>query len=465
MYRDRKPIRDDSEIIFAFWCTENQRPNLHWIESVMMASNNAMNRLRVGERWSLDNFLVRQHRSQSKMFFAAKRVLLGMVAAFGLCAGVSATDRSESLDQLVHALSSVEDQPQVCCALMRGMIRGFEGCRNVPAPSGWSSLSERLAANRDDQVRELSSELSQIFGDQKAIENATKIVIDSTADESRRRSALGSLMIQQSDSLPKILASLLSEPSFQLDAIRGYAAIEVDDAPDRLLDLYSTMSAESKRAVIETLATRKPYADALVHAMESGRVNRNEIPVHVARSLVETVGPKFTQLYGNVATMDEDRQRTIAKYKALLTSQAVADADVSRGRGVFQKTCAACHQLYDEGGGVGPDLTGSNRANLDYILLNSVDPSYDVPDAYKLVQILTDDGRVINGVLAEEDGTRVVLKTPEQPRVVVSKDEIESRRISPQSMMPDGQLDQLKTQEVIDLIAYLRTTQQVEIAK
>ena len=119
--------------------------------------------------------------------------------------------------------------------------------------------------------------------------------------------------------------------------------------------------------------------------------------------------------------------------------------------------------LYGEGGKVGPDLTGSNRANLDYILLNSVDPSYDVPDAYKTVSVLTIDGRVVNGVLAEEDATRIVLKTPEQPRVVIAKEDIDIRKVSPKSMMPDGQLDRMKQQDVLDLIKYLRTTRQVEI--
>ena len=137
----------------------------------------------------------------------------------------------------------------------------------------------------------------------------------------------------------------------------------------------------------------------------------------------------------------------------------------STGAACSGETCASCHLLYGEGAKIGPDLTGSNRANLDYLLLNSVDPSYDVPAAYKMVTILTEDGRSVNGVIAEEDGVRVVLKTVENPRLVIAKSDIEERVVSKKSMMPEGQLEALKPQEVFDLIKYLRTTEPVELAK
>jgi putative heme-binding domain-containing protein len=155
----------------------------------------------------------------------------------------------------------------------------------------------------------------------------------------------------------------------------------------------------------------------------------------------------------------------LQKYKKMVTPESLAAASAARGRVVFKKTCASCHLLYGEGGKIGPDLTGSNRANLDYILLNSVDPSYDVPDGYKTVMVLTFDGRAINGVLAEEDGNRIVLKTVEQPRLVIAKDDIEQRKLASKSMMPEGQLDQMKPGEVVDLIKYLRTTEQVDLPK
>ena len=68
----------------------------------------------------------------------------------------------------------------------------------------------------------------------------------------------------------------------------------------------------------------------------------------------------------------------MAKYKAVL-SHAAAKADLSRGRLIFNRTCQQCHKMYDIGGDIGPNLTGSDRANLDYVLENVLDPSARSP--------------------------------------------------------------------------------------
>jgi putative heme-binding domain-containing protein len=297
------------------------------------------------------------------------------------------------------------------------------------------------------------------------MQRALVILQDTLADANARRRALRSLLTQRNEEVSSLLESMLDDPVLRLDALRGYAMVENASAPAVLLGRYKQMSPELRRAVIETLATRKRYAQALLRAVKQENIPREEIPAHVARSLKNILGDRFVEVFGDVRQLAADRTKLLAKYKRMITPVALSAADASRGRAVYRKTCAACHVLYGEGGKIGPDLTGSNRANLDYILLNSVDPSYDVPDGYKMVVIQTVDGRIISGVIAEEDGTRVVLKTVDQPRIVIAKEDIEDRSVSPKSMMPDGQLQQMKRQEVIDLIKYLRTTEQVETAK
>ena len=375
-----------------------------------------------------------------------------------------ASDGSDPLQIIIEAMGDTE-KPEVQAALLKGVLDGLEGRRNLAAPLGWPELSQKLASSDNTVVRERARSLSQLFGDVDALSQAISLLKNTAADTDDRRATLSMLLNQQNKQASSLLKVLIDQPTMKLDAIRGYAVVENLEASSILLTRYQKLDSQQKRAVIETLASRKVYAKDLIEAIKTKKITRADVPAQVARSLRDLMGDQFTKVFGEVREVEKDRLQQLAEYKRLCNPEAMAKANAARGRAVYNKTCAACHKLYDQGGNVGPELTGSNRANLDYILLNSVDPSYDVPDAYKTVSVLTVDGRSVNGVLAEEDSTRIVLKTPEQPRLVIAKDDIELRKTSDKSMMPEGQLDQMAKQDVIDLIKYLRTTEQVETAK
>ena len=397
------------------------------------------------------------------------RWLRCLIAIIALCllhpdSPVLADDETQILQLLVETIKQTDD-PKIQGSLMRGMISGLEGRREVAAPKNWASLNAKFAQNADPEIRNLALQLSQFFGDADAKLLALKTVRDKNAELKSRRQALQSLLNQQNEEASDLLEFLIEEPELRLDAIRGYAAVENAGGPTVLMERYSKFTEEQRRAVIETLASRQFYAERLLRSLKDNTIPRNDIPVHVARSLNKILGQSFIDYYGEVKPVTTDRIKTIAKYKRMVSGSALEKANASRGRVVFKKSCASCHILYGDGAQIGPDLTGSNRANLDYILLNSVAPSYDVPESYQMVLIHTIDGRLVTGVIAEEDATKVVLKTVEQPRLVIAKADIETRKLSKKSLMPEGQLDQMKPQEVRDLIKYLQTTEQVELAK
>ncbi len=278
-----------------------------------------------------------------------------------------AYDDEESMHLLVETLSKIEN-PQTLTSMLTGMMLGLEGRRDVNAPDNWSAVAVRLEAHANADVRDLASQLSQLFGDDSAIQRALTTIRNTKVAPTVREKTLRALLAQQNIEASKLLEGLLDDPKLQMIAVRGYAAVENKDAPAILLKRYPSMSPELRRAAIETLATRKPYAESLLAAVSKKTVPRDDIPTHVARSLNRLLGDRFVSVFGKPPTLGADREKQIANWKSRITPGKLATADVVNGRRVFKKTCASCHLLYGEGGKIGPDLTGSNRADLDYLL-------------------------------------------------------------------------------------------------
>ena len=129
---------------------------------------------------------------------------------------------------------------------------------------------------------------------------------------------------------------------------------------------------------------------------------------------------------------------------------------------MYQQTCASCHRLFDSGGKIGPDITGSQRTNLDYLLENLLDPSATVAKDYQMEVIATTAGRVITGLVVSDSKQVVTVQTVNE-KLAVPADEIESRIRSTVSMMPEGMLQKLSTRQLRELFAYLMGSEQVPL--
>lgn len=368
-------------------------------------------------------------------------------------------DSRKSLNLLTKSLNSTQN-PQTQAAFMRGMVAGLAGQRNVPAPAGWGQAMASLSKSSNADIVKLSLRLGQIFGVKAATHQAIAAVKNTKASADARRSALQSLVTQRSPEVKGILPSLLDDKALQIDAIRAYGAIEDVKAPDLILKRYASLNFQAKRATVETLASRRNYAQQLLGAIKDKTVPKQDIPTYLARNLSQLLGKSFDRAFGKIDSLSQDKAALINKYRKLLDDKHMAKGDAHKGRQMFDLVCASCHQIYGNGALIGPDLTGSNRGDIDYILLNMIDPSADVPDAYKSVTINTTDGQVLVGTLAAEDGQRVVLNTVGQ-KLTVLKSDIKSRSVSKLSMMPEGLLPALSDSQVINLVKYLQTKKQV----
>ncbi len=134
--------------------------------------------------------------------------------------------------------------------------------------------------------------------------------------------------------------------------------------------------------------------------------------------------------------------------------------DLERGHRLFgEVACAACHRFRDEGGSVGPDLTGvAGRFNVHDLIEAIVEPSKVISDQYAAIVIRKKDGAVVRGRVANLNGPVVqvvedMLDPGKFTRILRSDiDSIEHAKVS---MMPPGLLNGLQPEEIQDLVAYL----------
>jgi putative heme-binding domain-containing protein len=142
----------------------------------------------------------------------------------------------------------------------------------------------------------------------------------------------------------------------------------------------------------------------------------------------------------------------------------LAKADQAKGRALYAAVCGQCHKLYGEGGALGPDLTGSGRHDLNYLIENIVDPSAVVDAAYYLNSITLKDGRVLSGIVGAQSERTLTLRAVGQESVIDRQD-IKARKIMPISLMPEGLLQAFTPEQQRDLLAYLMGNSQVPTAK
>jgi len=374
------------------------------------------------------------------------------------------------LAQLEPILNLLAARPADAASLpiLKGIQDALLGRRQLEAPPAWAPAYANLMKSTSPDVRDRAAKLAVIFGDAAAIASLQKLVSDRGTTTSKRYDALQALMIRQTPDLQALLRDLLDDNAMRGSAIRALAAFKNDETPKTLLAIYPKLSTSEKTDVVQTLASRPAWALALLNAIDGKQIPRDDVSVFTARQIQglkdKKVQERLTLVWGQIKPASKEKVELIAKYKTVLTAEYLKSADLVQGRVVFVKNCVACHRLYDDGGNIGPALTGAQRHNLDYVLENMIDPSAVVSRDYQMTKIETLSGRTITGIVKQETEKAVTVQTPNEV-IILPKDEIETRTQSPLSMMPEGVLDKLSAVELRDLVAYLASKDQVPLPK
>jgi putative membrane-bound dehydrogenase-like protein len=444
----------------------------------------AAQRLPLGDRWALLEGLVghgedaKDHNLPLMYWYAAEPLAeedAGRALALAsrskvpallpfMVRGISSLGSGKGVGLVVAALGKA-DRAEVQLTYLRGIQEGLKGHRNVGVPAGWKDVSGKLLASASAEVRNRAVAVAVLFGDKSAYASMRKVLADDRADLLLRRQALTALVEAHDPALVGVLHTLTATPALRAEAVRALAAFDDPKTPGVLLGIYTGLDVVGKRAVVNTLSSRPSYGKALLEAVARKKVPAGDVSADVVRNLRNLrdadLDKRIGEVWGIVRTTPKEKAALIRQVRAKLAQPKVAP-DRSLGRALYNKTCAKCHTLFGTGGKVGPDITGSNRASIDYLLENILDPSAVIPKEYAATIVTLVNGRIITGIVREDSGKTLTVVTAEET-ITVPKKDVEKRDPSNVSMMPDDLLKDLSDHDVQSLIAYLQSPVQVPV--
>jgi putative heme-binding domain-containing protein len=347
--------------------------------------------------------------------------------------------------------------------VLAGLSEGLQGWLRAPMPESWSEVVKL----QDKQLSKVTRELSVVFGDGRAIEDLKEIALGNTdAQPDMRLDALRTLIQSEPDDLRTICEQLLKDARMNVVAAQGLSKFDDPQIGKTLVARYRNFRAPQRPKVMSILASRKSFAQEMLIAIRDDKIPRSDLSAFQVRQIHSFGDQSLSQLvgevWGEVRESPQAKQQAIAEFKQSLTAKRLAKADKSVGRQLFDKNCKNCHRLYGEGGQVGPDLTGSDRSNLDYLLSNIVDPSAVVDKDFRMTILLTDDDRIISGLVTSENDKVISIQTATEA-LTLGKESIVDRKITEKSPMPDGVLENMSRNQVRDLIGYLSHPTQVAL--
>ena len=367
---------------------------------------------------------------------------------------------------LNHAATLLSSAPNESSRrqVIAGLERGLQGITLTSVPP-------RLDAAFGDTTHldAASITLGMRLNSEAAVKTATRLASDpehSSADRIKMVSRLAEKNRPEIAALFLKLAQGERKPSIQQAALNGLRRFSDPHIAKQLITLITSSDPGPARSTaISVLAGRKTWARALVKSVAAGQCTRESVPLDslliMQSHADDALTSQITGLWGNLRQPEAAKQQRMADITVLLDKQS---GNAKNGALIFTQLCASCHTMFDNGAAIGPDLTGYERGNREFLLTAIVDPNLGVREEFELVTITLrprdgeSDNAVLSGFINELTDTSLKLVDLTGNQTVVATKDILNKQNSPASIMPEGLLDALSETQVRDLFAYLQAT-------
>ncbi|MCA9171768.1 MAG: c-type cytochrome, partial [Planctomycetales bacterium] len=287
---------------------------------------------------------------------------------------------------------------------------------------------------------------------------ASELASDDQQSLGIRQSAVRLLALADWQTASKSLPALLSPQtpqSLQRAAVETLAAQSSEQVAATLLENWRVFSPQLRRNVVDALLTEAARINALVDAVENGTVRLSEIEADTRQLLLnhpdKVVRTRSEKVFR--AQLNTDRAQVVQAYQDVLDFET----DTHRGFEVFKQKCAVCHQVGEVGHAIAPNLASTTNKSSADLLIAILDPNREAQPNFNTYSVLTDDGRVISGIIAEESATSITLRRAEGKQDVILRSNIDELIANGTSLMPEGLEQDITRQQLADVISFLKS--------
>jgi putative membrane-bound dehydrogenase-like protein len=370
----------------------------------------------------------------------------------------------QSLPQLLTVLKDARYAEIILASAAKGWPRGGKIEALESAEKNMSDLLPMLSNAGKGHLLKLAvawgsssfeKHLAEIAGALKA-----NLLNEKEGDEKRLASARQLLEIRPGD--PRVVAELLdavtprSSPQFTAGLLEALGASAAANVGQELVERLNGFTPSARLVALRVLLARPESTRTLLNSVDKGKATLSDLTLDQKQALANHPNKKLAFLARKLLERggglpSADRQKVIDQLLPL----TMKTGDPVAGKAIFKKQCMTCHTHSGEGTKIGPDLSGVAVHPKAHLLIDIMDPNRSVEGNYRVYVVTTQDGRVLNGLMASETKTSVELYDAQGKKHVILREDIEQIVATPKSLMPEGFEKQVSPDELVNLLEFL----------
>jgi putative membrane-bound dehydrogenase-like protein len=309
-----------------------------------------------------------------------------------------------------------------------------------------AKLADAIAPDERSAVETLLRQARDVFANERSAE----------AERLAAARLLGREPAHQADDIELLAAQLVPRNSaaLQAAAVAALGRIDHPRSASELLDRWNSYTPSLRASVLDLALSRPAWREQLFERLALKRISPGSIDASRRQALLEHRDESVRQAAATIfaGAANGDRKQVVRDYQATISTSG----DRARGKAVFGKRCAACHQLEGVGHVVGPDLAAVTNKSPEFLLISILDPNQVVDGRYQQYQAVSEDGRSYLGLLAAETAVSITLTEQEGKQHVLLRNELDELAATGKSLMPEGLEKDITPAEMGDLLAYLQ---------